>query len=60
MFVDFRMLKEWPNTYTFTKAIAEDAVREYGKGLPVAVVRPAIGEYKKLPLELTSLRSVSL
>lgn len=36
------VLKDWPNTYTFTKAIAEDAVREFGKGLPVGMVRPSI------------------
>lgn len=41
-FVTPILLKDWPNTYTFTKAIAEDAVREFGKGLPVAVVRPSI------------------
>jgi len=36
------ILQDWPNTYTFTKAIAEDAVREFGKGMPVAMVRPSI------------------
>ncbi|KAJ3617955.1 hypothetical protein MTP99_005994 [Tenebrio molitor] len=37
-----RLIGDWPNTYTFTKAVAEDAVRVYGKGLPVCVVRPAV------------------
>ncbi|XP_069685499.1 fatty acyl-CoA reductase wat-like isoform X2 [Periplaneta americana] len=36
------LLDKWPNTYTYTKAIAEDTVREFGKGLPIALVRPAI------------------
>jgi fatty acyl-CoA reductase len=43
MVINYRLLKQWPNTYALTKAIAEDTVREFGKGLPVAVVRPAIG-----------------
>jgi fatty acyl-CoA reductase len=44
MVTDCSLLKKWPNTYAFTKAIAEDVVQEFGKGLPIAVVRPAIGE----------------
>ncbi|XP_063898594.1 fatty acyl-CoA reductase wat [Helicoverpa armigera] len=32
----------WPNTYTFTKAIAEELVRTYDPDLPVCVVRPPI------------------
>ncbi|XP_055698069.1 fatty acyl-CoA reductase wat-like [Phlebotomus papatasi] len=36
------ILGKWPNTYTFTKALAEDVVRLNSKGLPVAVFRPAI------------------
>ena len=31
-----------PNTYTFTKSLAEAIVREDGKGLPVAIMRPSI------------------
>lgn len=38
----FRLIKEYPNTYTFTKCLAEDYVRSNCKGLPVAVFRPAI------------------
>ncbi|XP_055690179.1 fatty acyl-CoA reductase wat-like [Lutzomyia longipalpis] len=34
--------KSWPNTYTYTKALAEDLIRTDSKGLPVAIVRPAI------------------
>jgi nucleoside-diphosphate-sugar epimerase len=44
MVIKCRLLKEWPNTYAFTKAIAEAIVQEFGKGLPIAVVRPAVGE----------------
>lgn len=34
----------WPNTYTFTKSLAESLIATRGAGLPVAVVRPAIVE----------------
>ncbi len=34
----------WPNTYTFTKSLAESLICKHGGGLPVAVVRPAIVE----------------
>ncbi|KAG5876416.1 hypothetical protein JTB14_032617 [Gonioctena quinquepunctata] len=36
------LLKEYPNTYTFTKQIAEDTVKQCGKDLPIGVLRPAI------------------
>ena len=34
----------WPNTYTFTKSLAESLIAKLGDGLPVAVVRPSIVE----------------
>jgi thioester reductase-like protein/phosphoserine phosphatase len=34
----------WPNTYTFTKSLAESLIQKRGAGLPIAVVRPAIVE----------------
>lgn len=34
----------WPNTYTFTKSLAESMIATRGAGLPVAVVRPSIVE----------------
>lgn len=37
-----QMLGEWPNTYTYTKALAEDLVRTQAKGLPFTIFRPAI------------------
>ncbi|XP_050558142.1 fatty acyl-CoA reductase wat-like [Spodoptera frugiperda] len=40
------LIKDWPNTYTFTKAIAEELVRTTAADLPVAIVKP--------PLVLTS------
>jgi thioester reductase-like protein len=34
----------WPNTYTYTKSLAESLIDKYGEGLPIAIVRPAIVE----------------
>lgn len=34
----------WPNTYTFSKSLAESLIAKYGSGLPIAIVRPAIVE----------------
>ncbi|HEX2711040.1 MAG TPA: SDR family oxidoreductase, partial [Candidatus Acidoferrales bacterium] len=34
----------WPNTYTFTKSLAESLIALRGADLPVAVVRPSIVE----------------
>lgn len=36
------LIKGFPNTYTYTKCLAEDYIRTNSKGLPVAVFRPAI------------------
>lgn len=40
-----RIIGKWPNSYAFTKAVAENAVNTYAKGLPVCVFRPAISKY---------------
>jgi alcohol-forming fatty acyl-CoA reductase len=37
-----QMLGKWPNTYTYTKALAEEYVKTHGKGLPITIFRPAI------------------
>lgn len=36
------LLFDWPNTYTYTKALAEELVRSHSRGLPIAIFRPAI------------------
>nr|AID66650.1 fatty acyl reductase [Agrotis segetum] len=36
------LLGDRPNTYCFTKAIAEEAVRVFGEGLPLCILRPSI------------------
>jgi hypothetical protein len=37
-----------PNTYTFTKALAESAVSKESDKLPIAVVRPSLSGFPKL------------
>jgi long-chain acyl-CoA synthetase len=34
----------WPNTYTFTKSLAESLIAKHGSDLPIAIVRPSIVE----------------
>lgn len=36
------LIHPWPNTYVYSKALAEDIVRQYSLTLPIAVVRPSI------------------
>ncbi|CAL1688895.1 unnamed protein product [Lasius platythorax] len=37
-----RIISLWPNTYAFTKAIAEVLLKHEGKDLPIGIFRPAI------------------
>lgn len=36
------LISDWPNTYTFTKAIAEEVIRTYTKDMPVCIVKPPV------------------
>lgn len=36
------LLQKRPNTYTFTKSLAESVVQQLGTGMPMAVMRPSI------------------
>lgn len=36
------IIKGYPNTYTFTKCLAEDLVKTQGANLPAAIFRPAV------------------
>ncbi|KAJ8982209.1 hypothetical protein NQ317_013511 [Molorchus minor] len=36
------LIGKYPNTYTYSKQIAEDVVKQEGEGLPVGIQRPAI------------------
>ncbi|KAG6458356.1 hypothetical protein O3G_MSEX010815 [Manduca sexta] len=37
-----KLIDDWPNTYTFTKAVAEELVRTSAEDLPICIVRPPI------------------
>lgn len=37
-----KLITPWPNTYTFTKAISEDMIRQHQDLLPISIVRPSI------------------
>ena len=41
----YRLLGSRPNTYTFTKALAESLIASEKGDLPVTIVRPSIGEF---------------
>lgn len=51
----FSLLGVFPNTYSFTKQIGEDVIRQEGRGLPIGVHRPSIGEYKLILLKQNEL-----
>ncbi|XP_043477891.1 fatty acyl-CoA reductase wat-like isoform X1 [Leptopilina heterotoma] len=36
------LIGDYPNTYTYTKSIAEQVVKQYAKDLPAGIFRPAI------------------
>ena len=36
------MIKPWPNTYTFTKSLAERYLKKNRGNIPVMIVRPSI------------------
>lgn len=37
------LVRNWPNTYTVSKCIAEDYLRREGNSIPIAICRPAVG-----------------
>ncbi|XP_077285963.1 fatty acyl-CoA reductase wat-like [Arctopsyche grandis] len=37
-----RLIKKWPNTYTFTKCLSEDIIKREAANLPVAIFRPSV------------------
>jgi hypothetical protein len=37
-----KLIHPWPNTYTFTKSLAEWLLHEEAKDLPCAIFRPSI------------------
>lgn len=44
LFLICRLIGSRPNTYTFTKALAETMLLKESGNLPVAIVRPSIGK----------------
>lgn len=54
-----KLIGRRPNTYTFTKALAEHMLMNEGGNLPVAIVRPSIGKkYFKLKIKKKILLSL--
>ena len=47
-----KVIDPWPNTYAFTKALAEELVRQYSEKMPMVVIRPSIGESTMYGLEI--------
>lgn len=39
-----KLIAPWPNTYSYSKAISEDMIRQYRDKLPIAIIRPSIGK----------------
>lgn len=50
--------KEHPNTYTFTKQLAENLVMKELAGYPAAIVRPSIGMYSESEHNLWPMHSL--
>lgn len=40
--IESKILGNWPNTYTFTKAIAENVISTNENHLPISIFRPSI------------------
>jgi len=45
--INVNILGNWPNTYTFTKAITEDMISKNVNNLPISIFRPSIVECSK-------------
>jgi Male sterility protein len=45
LLVDCRILMDAPNTYAYTKALAEGLVAEKMDTLPAIILRPSVSEY---------------
>jgi len=39
-----RLISGHPTTYSFSKQLAENLVKQYRKQIPVAIVRPTLGK----------------
>ena len=43
----YRKNGKWPNTYTFSKALAEEIIQKLNGRLPIAIFRPSMGERER-------------
>lgn len=39
------VISPWPNTYSFSKALSEELMRQYGQRIPIIVIRPSISRF---------------
>ncbi|XP_043486959.1 fatty acyl-CoA reductase wat-like [Polistes fuscatus] len=39
---EFRLIESWPNTYTFTKSVAENIIKKQAGLIPIGIFRPGI------------------
>lgn len=40
-----KLISPWPNTYSFSKALSEELMRQYGQKIPIVVIRPSVGKH---------------
>lgn len=40
------LVAPWPNTYSFSKALSEELMRQYGEKIPIVVIRPSISKFE--------------
>lgn len=40
--MSMKIIRPWPNTYSFTKSLCEDLIRNFGKRHNAAIIRPSI------------------
>jgi len=50
-----RIIGDLPNTYAFTKSLAEDVIRREAQDLPILVFRPTVGTYTQLIIMLSGV-----
>ena len=55
------LVGDMPNTYTYTKKLAEEYLRKEAKDLPIAVVRPSIvGAAYKEPVDVSVASNITI
>lgn len=52
-------IRPWPNTYSFSKALCEELVRQYGSRVPCVIIRPSISKSRMWSQDLTHFNSNS-